>query len=125
MSETVYGSISDRLVNLSDATVAIAVTLLVLPLADLAGRADNGGLETFLIDHTSMIGAFVTSFLIIAVIWTEHHRLFELLVSYDGPLLALNFVWLFAIVVITFAPASGSVRASCSQRSAPLPSCWR
>lgn len=28
----------DRLVNFSDATVAIAITLLILPLVDLAGE---------------------------------------------------------------------------------------
>ncbi|WP_345607162.1 TMEM175 family protein [Pseudonocardia adelaidensis] len=95
----------DRLVNFSDATVAIAVTVLVLPLAELAGQAHRGGVDAFLADHASDIGAFVISFLVIAVLWREHHRLFELLVSYDGPLLVLNFVWLFAIVVIPFSTA--------------------
>ena len=94
----------DRLVNFSDATVAIALTLLVLPLVDLA-RQVRGGLGAFLTDHALVIVAFLTSFLIIAVIWTEHHRLFEVLVSYDGPLLVLNFVWLLAIVAIPFSTA--------------------
>ena len=94
----------DRLVNFSDATVAIALTLLVLPLVDLAGQV-RGGVGAFLTDHALVIVAFLTSFLIIAVIWTEHHRLFEVLVSYDGPLLVLNFVWLLAIVAIPFSTA--------------------
>lgn len=95
----------DRLVNFSDATVAIAVTLLVLPLTELAGHGHGDGVVPFVTDHISVIGAFVTSFLVIAVIWTEHHRLFEVLVSYDGPILVLNFVWLFAIVAIPFSTA--------------------
>ena len=32
----------DRLVNFSDATVAIAMTLLVLPLVDLGGTTEAG-----------------------------------------------------------------------------------
>lgn len=95
----------DRLVNFSDATVAIAATLLVLPLTDLAGQVHDIGLESVLIDHLSEITSFVISFMIIAVIWSEHHRLFEWVVSYDGPLLVLNFVWLLAIVTIPFSTA--------------------
>ncbi|MET3451253.1 TMEM175 family protein [Curtobacterium sp. 1544] len=32
----------DRLVNFSDATVAIAITLLILPLVDIAGELTHG-----------------------------------------------------------------------------------
>lgn len=95
----------DRLVNFSDATVAIAVTVLVLPLTELAGQGHRGGVGAFLADHVSVISAFLISFLMIAVIWTEHHRLFEALVSYDGPLVVFNFVWLLAIVAIPFSTA--------------------
>ena len=95
----------DRLVNFSDATVAIALTLLVLPLTDLAREEDHDGVAA-LADHTSEIIAFLISFLLIAVIWTEHHRLFEELVAYDGPLLVLNFIWLLAIVMIPFSQAT-------------------
>ncbi|MBD0321871.1 MAG: DUF1211 domain-containing protein [Aldersonia sp.] len=94
----------DRLVNFSDATVAIALTVLVLPLTDLASQG-NRGVVDILADHGSVIGAFLVSFSVIAVLWTEHHRLFERLDSYDGPLLALNFVWLLAIVTIPFSTA--------------------
>lgn len=110
----------DRLINFSDATVAIAVTLLVLPLTELAGQGHRGGVIAFLTDHVSVIGAFLVSFLIIAVIWTEHHHLFELLVSYDGPLLALNFVWLFAIVAIPFSTAITQDRATHDRVSSAL-----
>ncbi|MBD0324039.1 MAG: DUF1211 domain-containing protein, partial [Aldersonia sp.] len=60
----------DRLVNFSDATVAIAVTVLVLPLTDLAGQG-NRGVVDILADHGSVIGAFLVSFSVIAVLWTE------------------------------------------------------
>src|SRR5918998_735235 len=110
----------DRLVNFSDATVAIAVTVLVLPLTELAGQAQQVGIGAFLIDHVSQIGAFLTSFLVIAVIWTEHHRLFEALVSYDAPLLAPNFVRLFGIVAIPFSTAITQDRAAGDRSSNAL-----
>lgn len=110
----------NRIVNFSDATVAIAVTVLVLPLAELAGRAHGGAVGVFLADHASVIVSFLTSFLVITVIWTEHHRLFEVLVSYDGPLLALNFVWLFAVVVIPFSTAITQDRAVHDRPSSAL-----
>jgi uncharacterized membrane protein len=109
----------DRLANFSDATVAIAVTLLVLPLVELAGQV-RGGVGAFLADQALVIIAFLTSFLIIAVIWVEHHRLFEVLVSYDGPLLVLNFVWLFAIVAIPLSTGITQGQAMHDRFSAAL-----
>ena len=53
----------DRLVNFSDATVAIALTVLVLPLVELAGQTQSGGVDAFLTDHRSVILAFLVSFL--------------------------------------------------------------
>ncbi|HEY0247538.1 MAG TPA: TMEM175 family protein [Gryllotalpicola sp.] len=102
----------DRLVNFSDATVAIALTLLVLPLTDLAGEAHRVGAGTLLVEHFSAIFAFFLSFVVIAVIWYEHHRLFESLVDYDLPLLMLNFVWLLAVVALPFSTEANQQSSS-------------
>jgi uncharacterized membrane protein len=107
----------DRLVNFSDATVAIALTLLVLPLADVAGDARKVGAGAMMAEHFSAIFAFLLSFVVIAVVWLEHHRLFESLVDYSSSLLFVNFVWLFAVVALPFSTAANQ-QASATDRVA-------
>ena len=95
----------DRLVGFSDATVAIAITLLVLPLVELAPRiaADGGGVAALLDDHLDQVLAFALSFLLIAVFWVPHHRVFELVDDYDDGLARLGLLWLAAVAFFPFA----------------------
>lgn len=93
----------DRLVNFSDATVAIAITLLVLPSLDFAGDAVREGLGPFLAEHWPVFFAFVLSFAVIGNLWTVHHQLFEYIGGYDPPLVWLNLLWMLSIVVIPLA----------------------
>ncbi|MCM6763071.1 TMEM175 family protein [Rathayibacter sp. ZW T2_19] len=95
----------DRLVGFADATVAIAITLLVLPLVELAPRiaADGGGVAALLDDHLDQVLAFALSFLLIAVFWIPHHRVFELVDDYDGGLARLGLLWLAAVTFLPFA----------------------
>jgi len=106
----------DRLVNFSDATVAIALTLLILPLSDLAGEAHRGGLGAVLSAHVGAVLAFLISFIVIAVMWMAHHRFFELLVDYSPALIRLNLVWLFAVVVLPFSTEGLNVTSSHADR---------
>lgn len=92
----------DRLVNFSDATVAIAIMLLVLPLVDAAGDIGDKGLAVFLGEHWWDVLAFLISFAVIARFWVVHHHVFELVRSYSAPLVWLNFLWLVAIVAMPF-----------------------
>lgn len=94
----------ERLVMFSDAVVAIAVTLLILPLADAVPEAvakHLGSLE--LVDENKWkIYAFLLSFAVILRLWVVHHRVFEHLKVLNRPIMLANFVWLLAIVVIPF-----------------------
>jgi uncharacterized membrane protein len=92
----------DRLVNFSDATVAIAITLLILPLVDAATHIGDRSLQQFLQDDWWQVFAFIVSFAVIARFWVVHHRIFESVRSYSGPVIWSNFLWLFAIVSIPF-----------------------
>jgi TMEM175 potassium channel family protein len=93
----------ERLITFADAVVAIALTLLVLPLTEIAtdldGRRD---VWEVLGDHRDSIGAFVLSFVVIWVFWTAHHRMMEFFDAYDGVILRLTLIWLFTIVALPF-----------------------
>ena len=93
----------DRLVTFLDAIVAIAITLLVLPLVDLLGEGRGEDLAGLLGDHLSDFGAFALSFVVIARLWLVHHRIVESVGAYDTAFLRANLLWAFAIVLLPFA----------------------
>ncbi len=93
----------DRLVNFTDAAVAISITLLILPLVDLASQISHETLVKLLHDHWPNLLAFVISFAVIGNMWMVHHRLFELVTSYDSWLARQNLIWLATITVLPFS----------------------
>nr|WP_272914869.1 TMEM175 family protein [Rathayibacter iranicus] len=101
----------DRLVNFSDATVAIALTVLVLPLVEIApeiGR-EGGGVGTLLADHLDQVLAFALSFTLTAVFWIPHHRVFDIAGDYDGGLIWLDLLWLVALAFFPFSTSALAV----------------
>jgi uncharacterized membrane protein len=94
----------DRLVNFSDATVAIAITLLVLPLVEIAGEfGGDVAPSTVLRENSSAFLAFGITFVVIARFWVSHHRVFEWVGDYSTGLVWANFLWLAGIVLLPFA----------------------
>ena len=94
----------DRLVTFLDAVVAIAITLLVLPLIELLGeRQDGDDLGSLLGDHLVDFGAFALSFVVIARLWLVHHKLVESVGRYDAAFTWLSLLWAFTIVFLPFA----------------------
>ncbi len=91
-----------RLVNFSDAVVAIAITLLVLPLVDSASSIGTAGLGTFLSDNRARLFAFALSFAVIGNFWWDQHQRFERVRTYNSVLVWGMFVWLFSIVFLPF-----------------------
>lgn len=98
----------DRLVNFADATVAIAITILVLPLVELAPEVARDGLAVLAEQHSGTVLAFALSFGVIAVFWVPHHRMFELVGTPSAALVWVNLLWLCGIA---FFPFSTSVIA--------------
>jgi uncharacterized membrane protein len=94
----------DRLVLFTDAVVAIAVTLLILPLVDAVTetRAENLDAVHVITDHKTQIYTFLLSFVVIARFWLTHHRVFEHVKAYNSRLIQLNLVWLLCIVILPF-----------------------
>jgi len=93
-----------RLVGFSDGVVAIAITLLILPLVDAASDYD-GDTGKFVAEHLGKLLVFLLSFAVIGNFWLVHHRTFERITSYNSGLLWANLLWLLSIVFLPFPTA--------------------
>ena len=102
MADMEYQRGFGRLVNFSDAVVAIAATLLVLPLVELADPGQSDSFVDVFREHGVEFYAFVLSFLVIFTQWLSHHRVFRNLVGYTPALMWVNFVLLLSIVFLPF-----------------------
>ena len=94
----------ERLVNFSDAVIAIAVTLLVLPLVEIPAEltADESFVDV-LSDHRAELGAFLLSFLVIWTFWDAHHQIMEHFRGYDHAMMRLHMVFLFTLIPLPFS----------------------
>jgi uncharacterized membrane protein len=92
-----------RTETFSDGVLAIAITLLVLDLS-VPARADlrGGTLAHALANDWPQFAAYVTSFLVIGIIWVNHHALFALIRRVDRLLLFLNLLLLLCVGAIPF-----------------------
>jgi transmembrane protein TMEM174 (potassium channel) len=92
----------ERVVFFSDAVFAIVITLLVLELKvpHLSEHTETT-LRSALIELVPNVAGFVISFLIIGLMWIEHHRIFRYIENYDAGLLWRN---LFLLLCVSFVP---------------------
>lgn len=95
----------ERLQAFTDAVVAIALTLLILPLMESVGElADHDGTTAeWLAEEQYALLGFALSFILIAVFWVHHHKLFRSVKQVDAGLLWLTVAWMFTIVVMPVA----------------------
>jgi uncharacterized membrane protein len=89
-----------RLEAFSDGVFAVAITLLVLDLR-VAGPG-KGSLVHQLGGQWPAFAAYLISFLVIGIIWVNHHTLMRSLVAVDRTLLFLNLGLLMFVTVIPF-----------------------
>lgn len=101
----VYGA--ERLKAFIDAVVAIAMTLLILPLMESVGDVAAGGDDTahWIAEHHEQLTSFAISFVIIAMFWLIHHRLFAGVERADSRLQWLLVAWMLSIVWLPVATA--------------------
>lgn len=90
----------DRLVAFSDGVVTIAITLLVLPLLDVADDVSSSDVWS---DAWPRMQGFAITFAVVASFWVVHHRLFELIDDYNGRLVWANMLWLATIAFLPFS----------------------
>jgi uncharacterized membrane protein len=98
------GRMLDRIVNFSDAVFAIIITLLVLDIRvpQIPPALVSQELPGQILDLSPKFLSYAISFLVIAIYWQAHHRVFRPIRSYDRTLLWLNFLFLMAISFLPF-----------------------
>ncbi|MDQ3810472.1 MAG: TMEM175 family protein [Chloroflexota bacterium] len=96
-----------RLLFLVDGVFAIALTLLAveLRLPEATAHAEGPELLTALLATWSRILGFATSFAVLAIFWSVHHRIFQLVRRLDSCLLWLSLLQLACIAFLPFPTA--------------------
>ena len=98
---------ADRAKAFFDAVVAIAMTLLILPLLDAvtSNSQARAGALPWLESHVELLVSFVLSFGVIAMFWINHHRMYARVHSVTTVLIWINVAWLATIVWLPVATA--------------------
>ncbi len=94
----------DRLINFSDAVVAVAVTVLVLPLVDLR-PSESQTVWDVVTENASQLWTFLFTFYVVAVMWLAHNRILNSISRYDPFIFWINTTWLVAIVLLPWVSA--------------------
>ena len=96
----------DRLITFIDAVVAIAITLLVLPLVDLVPDLEtDSSVAGLLRHHQAEIGGFLLSFVVISSLWFAQHRVMSTVVVQSAVVSRLLMLWTLTIVILPFPTA--------------------
>ncbi|HZD64942.1 MAG TPA: TMEM175 family protein [Acidimicrobiales bacterium] len=88
-----------RVEAFSDGVFAIAITLLVLTIAQPGSYQD---LAHQLADRWPSLAAYVVSFAVIGIMWLNHHSIFGHLDRVDRPLIYLNLLLLMTIAFLPY-----------------------
>lgn len=91
-----------RLEAFSDGVLAVAITLLVL---DLHVDQGHGSIPRQLYERWPSYAAYAVSFMVIGVIWINHHALLSQLAAVDRLLLFQNLVLLMFVTTMPFTTA--------------------
>ena len=95
----------ERLINFSDAVVAVAITVLALPLIDIAGPKPGESVWPVLWDNADQISTFLFTFYVVAIMWLAHNRILNEMRAYDPFIFWINTTWLAAIVLLPWISA--------------------
>jgi len=96
-------STTTRLEAFSDAVIAIAITLLILEVKTPHVR--DGDLARALGDQWPSYVAYALTFVVIGIMWINHHRIFELIARTDRGLLFVTLLMLMGTAFLPFPTA--------------------
>ncbi|MGZ7160534.1 MAG: TMEM175 family protein, partial [Methanobacterium sp.] len=94
-----------RINTLVDGIFAIAMTLLVLNLVipPFTGQINNFQLLNSLYKILPIFFSLVLSFLLLAMFWYLHHRIFNQIKIVNRTLIWINVVWLLFVILVPFS----------------------
>ncbi|WP_369392906.1 TMEM175 family protein [Streptomyces sp. CG1] len=95
---------SGRVEAVSDGVFAIAITLLILDIK-VPRTGDHGGLWQAIGAQWPSYAAYVVSFLVIGIMWVNHHQVFSYVARADRPLMFLNLVLLMVVAAVPWPTA--------------------
>lgn len=110
---------AERLKAFVDAVVAIAMTLLILPLMESVIELGREGrtVPEYLSEENGQLVSFAMSFVLIAVSWITHHRVFDRVERTTNALVWLQVAWMFTIVWLPVPTAMlGSMETDAVQK---------
>jgi uncharacterized membrane protein len=97
------GRAFERFINFTDAVVAIAITLMALPLIDIEGPGPDETVWQVIAANSGTILIFFFAFAIVANSWFQHNRIVNDMRGYDAAVFWLNIAWIAVIAVIPWA----------------------
>jgi uncharacterized membrane protein len=97
----------ERLVNLTDAALAITLTLMMLEirLPSSAGEMDDGALVAALLRLLPQIYAYALSFVVVGLFWIGHRQKFRHLARADTVVVWLDIAFLLVLGLVPFVTA--------------------
>jgi uncharacterized membrane protein len=102
-TETGLGMSVGRLEAFSDGVLAIVITLLILDIS--VPKDPTGSLASALADQWQQYVAYLLSFLIVGIIWLNHHATINLLARTNHTLQVLNLLLLLPVSVLPWPTA--------------------
>lgn len=96
----------ERMILFTDAVFAIAITLLIIEIkVPELHHPTDATLVRALLQLTPKFVGFFIGFLVIAIYWVAHHRIFRFVRHYNGKLIWLNILFIISIVLMPFTSA--------------------
>nr|WSY50500.1 TMEM175 family protein [Streptomyces sp. NBC_00886] len=95
---------SGRVEAFSDGVFAIAITLLILEIK-VPDIGEHGGLWHALGGQWPSYAAYVVSFLVIGIMWINHHQVFSYVARVDRTLMFLNLLVLMVVAAVPWPTA--------------------
>ncbi len=95
-----------RIEAFSDGVLAIAITLLILEIkVPHLKEGAEGSLVDELLKLWPSYGGYFTSFLVIGIIWINHHQMYKLIERTNHAFLTLNVLFLMVVSFLPFPTA--------------------